>query len=249
MAGQTIKLYPDSGTDAAKLQGFPVSTTDPTSGNVLVYDQATRQWIPVSKATAGLAELSGGTFSGNVVLDGVANTAPNQTAASDSSILTRTLGDARYGNLTIVRLTSDFTVNNNAAEQVVTGWAQANLALAASSTYIIDGIANITATTGGWRIISYWDYGTGGIGSHNSLYFNGNAASPISTIADGRNPMTAGVATAFASSGTIGGARMNWMIRTGTGSPYIEIKFRQNTADASNTSIKAGSFISIRKLQ
>lgn len=96
MSGTLIPLFPDSGTDAAKLQGFPVSTADPASGNVLVYDSSTRQWVPVSKATAGLAELSGGTFSGNVTMNGTANTAPNQTAASGSSLMTRDLGDARY---------------------------------------------------------------------------------------------------------------------------------------------------------
>ena len=92
MGGQIIPLYPDSGTDAARVQGIPVSVVDPTSGQILEYDSTTRQYVPkdyVAKA--------GGTFAGNVTLNGTANTAPNQTAASGSSLMTRDLGDARYG--------------------------------------------------------------------------------------------------------------------------------------------------------
>lgn len=39
------------------------------------------------------------TFTGNVTMNGTSNTAPNQTAASSSSIMTRGLGDTRYGGL------------------------------------------------------------------------------------------------------------------------------------------------------
>lgn len=86
-------MFPDGGTDAAKIQSFPVSTVDPSSGQVLVYNSTTRQWEPSS----GMAPLSGGTFSGNVTLNGTANTAPNQTAASGSSFMTRDLVDSRSG--------------------------------------------------------------------------------------------------------------------------------------------------------
>ena len=80
-------MFPDGGTDAAKIQSFPVSTVDPASGQVLVYNSTTRQWEPSS----AMAPLSGGTFTGNVTLNGTANTAPNQTAASGSSLMTRDL--------------------------------------------------------------------------------------------------------------------------------------------------------------
>lgn len=84
-------MFPDGGTDAAKVQSIPVSPVDPTSGQTLVYNSTTRQWEPSS----GMAPLTGGTFSGNVTLNGTANTAPNQTAASGSSLMTRDLVDAR----------------------------------------------------------------------------------------------------------------------------------------------------------
>ena len=44
--------------------------------------------------------LSGGTLSGNLAMNGTANTAPNQTAASGSSVMTRDLVDARVGHYT-----------------------------------------------------------------------------------------------------------------------------------------------------
>lgn len=42
---------------------------------------------------------AGGTFTGNLTLDGTANVAPNQTAVSGSSILNRDLSDARYARV------------------------------------------------------------------------------------------------------------------------------------------------------
>jgi len=100
MAGQIIPLYPDSGTDAARVQGIPVSVVDPTTGQILQYDLATRQYVPVD-----YVGKAGGTFTGNVTLNGTANAAPNQTAASGSSLMTRDLVDARiYEDTTTLAL-------------------------------------------------------------------------------------------------------------------------------------------------
>lgn len=185
------------------------------------------------------------TLSDNLVLNGTNNTAPNQTAADATSLMTRGLSDVRYGNAAILRLTSDFTINNTAVESVVTGWSASDMALAANSTYIIEVSAVIAATAGGWRIQAYGDSG-GGQSNILSAYWNANAATP-SWIADSRN--SSNIAAAFASSGTIGGANIRYNVRTGSFPGSFELRFRQNTADASNTSIKAGSFAIVRKLQ
>ena len=49
MSSQITPLYPVSGTDTAKVQGIPVSTTDPTGGQILVYNSATLQYEPSSE--------------------------------------------------------------------------------------------------------------------------------------------------------------------------------------------------------
>lgn len=40
-------LFPVSGTDAALLQGVPVGVVQPVNGSTLVYDAASKQYIPV----------------------------------------------------------------------------------------------------------------------------------------------------------------------------------------------------------
>ena len=47
-------MFPDSGTDAAKIQNFPVSTVDPASGQTLVYNSVTKQWEPTTPAATGV---------------------------------------------------------------------------------------------------------------------------------------------------------------------------------------------------
>jgi hypothetical protein len=46
MSSQITPLYPVSGTDTAKVQGIPVSTVDPTNGQILVFNSATSQYEP-----------------------------------------------------------------------------------------------------------------------------------------------------------------------------------------------------------
>ena len=47
-------MFPDSGTDAAKIQNFPVSTVDPASGQTLVYNSVTKQWEPTTPSATGV---------------------------------------------------------------------------------------------------------------------------------------------------------------------------------------------------
>jgi hypothetical protein len=49
---------------------------------------------------AGISTSTANTFTADQTFSGTANTAPNQTAASGSSIMTRDLGDARYSSIT-----------------------------------------------------------------------------------------------------------------------------------------------------
>jgi len=48
------RMYPASGVDAAKLQGEGVSVKDPSSGQGLVFDNYTKQWIPAPIEAGGV---------------------------------------------------------------------------------------------------------------------------------------------------------------------------------------------------
>lgn len=151
MGGQIIPLYPDSGTDAARVQGIPVSVVDPTSGQILEYDSTTRQYVPKD-----YVPKTGGTFTGNVTLNGTANTAPNQTAASGSSLMTRDLVGSWTGHNGFVtaKLDSDFTCSATTPWADVTGLS---VSLDANSEYEIFAIAygNTSSTR---RFQCQWRY-------------------------------------------------------------------------------------------
>ena len=56
MAGGITQLYPDEGTaDALKLQGVPISGSaqTPVDGQALVFDSATKEWVPKNISGGG----------------------------------------------------------------------------------------------------------------------------------------------------------------------------------------------------
>jgi hypothetical protein len=89
---QSATLLSTSATNAT-LQGGPSQLDSPTF--------------------AGLTTSGTLTATGNITMSGTANTAPNQTAASGSSLMTRDLSDARYGGRTVLYLTNFVSVTNS----------------------------------------------------------------------------------------------------------------------------------------
>jgi hypothetical protein len=94
--------------------------------------------VPDASGTLPLLE-SANTFTQNQTLDGTNNVAPNQTAASGSSLITRDLGDERYPQ-NIRTLVYDFG-SGHSWTQIVTGTASIS---ARGNTLQIDS-ANATA--------------------------------------------------------------------------------------------------------
>ena len=86
MPSQIIPMFPDSGTDAAKIQNFPVSVVDPVDGQTLVYNSVTKQWEPQTPSTVSLpiSIANGGTG---------ATSAPAANAAISGYTTTATAGD------------------------------------------------------------------------------------------------------------------------------------------------------------
>ena len=89
-------VFPDVFSDAA----FTVYSDGDSTKNLQLslsgIDTATTRTLTVPNASGTLPLLeAANTFTQNQTLDGTNNTAPNQTAASDSSLMTRSLVDAR----------------------------------------------------------------------------------------------------------------------------------------------------------
>jgi len=88
------------------------------------------------------------TFAQNQTLDGTNNVAPNQTAASGSSLLTRDLGDARYGQTFLARTTATQTVSNNTTMQASTQGGTLTLGAGTYQLFVLIRTVN-DATAGG----------------------------------------------------------------------------------------------------
>ncbi len=100
-----LQMFPESGNDAAKAQGIPISTVDPTNGQVLVYNSTTRQYEPGAVTPSAASE----TVSGIVEL---ATDAETQTGTDTSRAIVpsslsawwtniKTLAQTFAGNLTL----------------------------------------------------------------------------------------------------------------------------------------------------
>jgi hypothetical protein len=180
------------------------------------------------------------TFSANQTLDGTNNVAPNQTAASGSSLITRDLGDARYYERSASSyLTADSTnvVNN-------------------STTYADAGVS-VTLGVGTWLVES-----TVIVNSANS-----SAGARIQIVTSGTSPTIIGGfsrygtgngvtftddASLFSERTTATGIRyIRWfrvLINVGSATTTLTPQFSQGTAHASNTVAKAGTMIFATKI-
>jgi hypothetical protein len=137
---------------AANLTNFPTlnqnttGTASNVTGVVAIANGGTGATNASNARTAlGLGETNNVTFSnitasgtltatGNVTMSGTANTAPSQTASSGSSLMTRDLSDARYGNIFFDEL---------AADQSFTGTTNQNTLLSVvlpAGTYFYDSV-------------------------------------------------------------------------------------------------------------
>ena len=89
--------------DADSTKNLKLDTSGLTTGTTRTLT------VPDASGTLPLLETAN-TFSANQTLNGTNNTAPNQTAASGSSLMTRDLGDARYR---VIHVPFSFAGNNS----------------------------------------------------------------------------------------------------------------------------------------
>jgi len=220
------------------VQGIPVSVVDPTSGQILQYDTATRQYVPINYITAG------GTISGNLTLNGVSNLAPSQSASSGSSLMTRDLSDARYGGgeTSMLYMTSPVTYTNNNTLSDVPGLS----ASLASGYYYIDAFLGFSHTTSGGQ---QWALFYTGISPAGSLYVTRGAAN-AGWLSYSVRPYksNAALADGWTNTGTESGAMVRGILYLQT-SGTLSIRAAQSTSHANTTTLAAYSYLRVQKLQ
>lgn len=194
------------------------------------------------------------TFTSDQTFSGTANTAPSQTAASASSLMTRDLSDTRYIRETVVyRATSNSVTNTTTFVQDTT----LTISSLAAGVYLVEAqvLYQSTGTGSGIKVGFYftgnlatWTPNGGGPGWATYLRYNGSSTS---TYPDQYGTVAIGSANTYAST-TANTNRDGVWILTGIMRPSTSgnfyFQFAQNTASAVTTYIAPGSFIRIRQL-
>jgi hypothetical protein len=120
--------------DADSTKNLKLDTSGLTTGTTRTLT------VPDASGTLPLLETAN-TFSANQNFSGTNSVAPNQTAASGSSLMTRDLGDARYRQL-YNRLLTNQTINNQATLQNIVSVALEVGTYEVNLYYALDGTAN-----------------------------------------------------------------------------------------------------------
>ena len=154
-------VFPDVFNDANFLLYDNGDTTKNLQFQLSGIDTATTRTLTVPNASGTLPLLeTANTYTQNQTLDGTNNTAPNQTAASGSSVMTRSLVDARWSKW--------FNSYDLQAASQSTGGALAGAAGAGSGSPIFtqmvtipDGVFKFALPVpwfvgGQVRVVSYW---------------------------------------------------------------------------------------------
>jgi hypothetical protein len=133
----TNKLFITSNVDTTSLTSVVIDTQN---GNIGVAGAPTSQ--NVLTVTGNLSTT------GNILTLGLSSfgdiVSPNQTINSDSSVLTRTLGDTRYGNIVYAVLEADSATNSTTTYSTII-----SIPLEANSLYEINSIIQITTSSNG----------------------------------------------------------------------------------------------------
>lgn len=175
------------------------------------------------------------TFSANQTLNGTNNVAPNQTAASGSSIMTRDLVDARAGQSIRLVLASDVSVANNTTLADVSGMS----ATLEAATYTFVGYVRFTASVS--QVFKYRFNYTGTLSSAlaHGMYYSDTSSAMLGALRGVNNTITSNSRTLWVES------YMGSMLLT-TGGDF-SFQFAQNASSADAVVIKAGSFLMLVK--
>jgi hypothetical protein len=244
-AGNTLTIGNSTGAVTANASTYGLtaaSTLDLTSGGTLTINATTGRTSNINTGSGAVTTTIGNNTASNVtVVNSQSVTAPNQTYVDGTSVITGSLGDARYGQQLKYFRTSDLSrlsTTTLANDDVLIIPAAS---LLANKTYSIECVLNFSSAviTNGARIafsdasgsvtnVSITDiYGANGTASVAG-YTSFVAANNTTIVVTGTTPIT------FTRKGTF---------RTGASPGNITLQWAQGTSIATNTTLKAGSYL------
>jgi hypothetical protein len=205
--------------------------------------QITSGTISSSRLPSNLAAFDGAnTFSQNQTFSGTANTAPNQTAASGSSLMTRDLSDARYSIISAYKNSSQIDSTTSAWVDVT---GMTGISLLANTIYKVEFLGRITAATNATfaaQLVSSQNLGLSSGFYSGILFTNG-----VSNAIPASSATTIGFSTRAGAVTGVGHGAIFSLI-TGSSAPTVKLQI-SNTGTSGNTaSLLANSVITFTKL-
>jgi hypothetical protein len=189
------------------------------------------------------------TFTQNQTLDGTNNVAPNQTAASGSSLITRALGDVRY-LLPIIKESTAQIDSTSATPTDVTGLT--GLQLDANSHYRVEFHGKVSTTANSSYRISL--VSSNNLDIRQALAFGGHGfvAFNVGAGTAARNwtaPSLTRLQLIDQGLNNFGGDITGYgILRTGTTAPTVKIEFGQGGTVAGTMSLLQNALLVLTKL-
>jgi hypothetical protein len=174
----------------------------------------------------------------DVALGGTANTAPSQTASSGSSLITRDLGDTRYGGPVVFsKLTNNVSYTND-----TTGTTILTVTFPSTGAYEVTQLVRFTA--GGENSkVSLSESGAGmAFSGYRETYNNGSSPSRVVGLKN-----AAGTGGTFGSTFNTDNHGRHGVIIASSGTT-LQISAAQFTASTNVTTVGSGSYLSVRRL-
>jgi hypothetical protein len=136
------------------------------------------------------------TATGNVTMSGTANTAPNQTAASSSSLLTRSLGDQRYNHiLWLTQITDNQSITNGGLKLL--GPSRVN-------SWSVGYGANVPPEFTRFRVILNYGWMANAEATNFAFFVRFNNQSALSSTTQESEHVSVATATVYPSNGLTG---------------------------------------------
>jgi hypothetical protein len=233
---------PASGNNGELFQVVVASGTVTVNG---VAYGASRWPVTVARISGAWTTLAN-TLTENLTLNGTNSTAPNQTSSSDSSLMTRALGDARYGlkELTAFRTSaSSAKTDTTLADDdvlVFNNIAQGN--------YIVTGMLQFTSGSSGGSKVSFQASGIDSSVSRMWVGYGKSAATAAQQGWSGSN-FSNDTSHSLTSGGGFGHFYfLNGAVFVNNSTNSIKIRWAQETANATGLALAASSYVQLRLL-
>lgn len=220
-------------TCISALAQINVTQTSSSSGGAIAYSGTSGITVAGAVIFPSGTNSVAVTYTGNQTYNGTSNTAPNQTASSGSSLMTRDLTDVRYGRVITGYVATNTVVTSNTTYSTVL-----TATVPDTGTYQLQSIVPITSTgTGGGKtqIVG----GTATISGGRGLYVND------ATTQSGQSNICADLGRSW--TGYTGLISRTGYLTVSAGGTVL-LQFAQFSSDATASTLLSGGYIILTKI-